>query len=124
MNERGSAAVEFALVLPLLLLGVLALVQVVVVGRDAIVVTHAAREGAREAAVSTDDSKVERAVTRDGLAPARTRVQIRRGAKVGDPVVVRVLYDVPVVAPLAGWLLPESVELSRAVTMRQEVDRG
>jgi len=45
--DRGSAVVEFALVLPLLLLVVLAVVQVGLLGRDQLLVTQSSRVGAR-----------------------------------------------------------------------------
>ena len=51
-NERGSAAVEFALVLPILLLLALALVQVGLLVRDQLILVEAARAGARQAAVT------------------------------------------------------------------------
>jgi Flp pilus assembly protein TadG len=44
--DRGSAVVEFALVLPLLLLVVLAVVQVGLLGRDQLLVTQSSRAGA------------------------------------------------------------------------------
>ena len=47
IRERGSAAVEFALLLPILLLLLLALVQVGVIARDSLVLTQASRAGAR-----------------------------------------------------------------------------
>ena len=47
MRERGSAAVEFALLLPILLLLLLAFVQVGVIARDSLVLTQASRAGAR-----------------------------------------------------------------------------
>ncbi|HEX9260194.1 MAG TPA: TadE/TadG family type IV pilus assembly protein [Acidimicrobiales bacterium] len=50
--DRGQAALELALLVPVLVVLLLAVVQVVVVGRDQIVVVHAAREGARAAAVA------------------------------------------------------------------------
>jgi len=46
--ERGSAAVEFALLLPILLLLLLALVQVGVLARDSLLLTQASRAGARD----------------------------------------------------------------------------
>jgi Flp pilus assembly protein TadG len=46
-GEAGTAAVEFALVLPLLLVIALALVQVGLVIRDRLLVEEAARAGAR-----------------------------------------------------------------------------
>jgi hypothetical protein len=48
MRERGSAAVEFALLLPILLLLLLAFVQVGVIARDSLVLTQASRAGARD----------------------------------------------------------------------------
>jgi Flp pilus assembly protein TadG len=47
LRERGSAAVEFALLLPILLLLLLAFVQVGVIARDSLVLTQASRAGAR-----------------------------------------------------------------------------
>ena len=51
---RGSAAVEFALVLPILFVVLLGLVQVGVLAKDELLVQQAARIGAREAAISPD----------------------------------------------------------------------
>lgn len=120
-RERGSAAVELALVLPLALLVALALVQVGLVARDVSVVAHGAREGSREAAVSADDSRVRDAVLRgSGLPDERTEVTVERGGGVGDPVTVRVRYRAPVVVPFVGWLFPEDIELAADATMRQE----
>ena len=50
-REGGQATVEVALLLPLLALLLLAVVQVGLVVRDQVLVTHAAREAARAAAV-------------------------------------------------------------------------
>lgn len=46
-GERGSAIIEFALLLPILLLVLLAVVQVGVLASDQLVITQAARAGAR-----------------------------------------------------------------------------
>jgi Flp pilus assembly protein TadG len=121
-DERGSAVVEFALVMPLLLLVALALVQIAVIGRDRLVLEHAARAGAREAAVDPDDAVVRSVVAGAAapLDPSDVAVDIQRVGTFGDPVVVRVAYDVPVAVPLAGWLLPASVHLGAELAMRQE----
>ena len=117
----GSAAVELALVLPLALIAALALLQVGLLGTDALAVSQAAREGAREAAVTWDDARVEEAALRGGsLQEDRTEVEVDRQGTVGDPVTVRVRYQAPLVVPFVEWLFPEEVELSSAATMRQE----
>ena len=55
--ERGSAVVEFAFVVPLVLVVLLGAVEVTLVARAQLEVSHAAREGAREAAASPDPSR-------------------------------------------------------------------
>ena len=50
-DDRGQATVEVALMLPVLVILAMALVQVGLVARTTVLVHHAAREGARAAAV-------------------------------------------------------------------------
>ena len=122
-EDRGSAAVEFALVLPLVLTVALALLQVGLVVKDQLVLQGSAREGARQGAVSRDDSSVREAVL-GAAATLETRhleVAVQREGDAGTPVTVRLLYRAPVVIPLVRWLFPSAVELSAAATMRQEL---
>jgi hypothetical protein len=121
--EDGSVVVEFALLLPILSLVLLAAVQVGVLARDQLLITQASRAGAREAAVSLDDASIRDVAVRaaPGLDPARVRIGVERRGSQGDLVTVEISYDVPVPALLAGWLLPAVVELRSSATMRQEV---
>lgn len=112
---------ELALVLPLALVAALALVQVGLLAKDAAVVSQAAREGAREAAVTTDAERVREAALRVGLPEDRTEVDSVRSGGVGEPVLVRVRYRGAVVVPFVEWLFPEEVSVSAQATMRQEV---
>ena len=87
-SDRGSAAVEFALVLPILLMLALAVVQVGLFVRDDLVLVGSARAGVRQAAVSADDDSVRTAVSQGapGLDPTRIDVTIsrtHRGAEKG-----------------------------------------
>ena len=88
-SGRGSAAVEFALVLPILLLLALATVQVGLLVRDDLVLVGAARAGARQAAVSADDGSVRDAVEQGaaGLDPSLLEVGISRSNR-GNPATV------------------------------------
>lgn len=121
-GERGSAAVEFALVLPILLILALALVQVGLLARDQLVLVQAARAGAREAAVSPDPGRVRGAVVDGGpgLAPGALRIGIERGGGRGEPVTVALGYSARTRVPLVDWLFPPAVSLSARATMRQE----
>jgi hypothetical protein len=95
----------------------LALVQVGLVARDAVRVTHAARAATRAASLGLDDEAVRRAVSDGaGLAPSRLTVVIVRA---GDWVTVRVTYRCPTDVPLVGTIAP-AVELRDQLTMRVE----
>jgi hypothetical protein len=118
-DERGQATVEFALCLPALTIGLLLLVQVALVVRDQVLVVHAAREAAREAAVSDDPVRAERAARHTpGLRADRLEVDVR-GTGAGSEVTAVVRYRAPTDLPLVGALVPE-VLLRGQVTMRRE----
>jgi Flp pilus assembly protein TadG len=116
--ERGSAVVEFALVLPLVLVVLLGIVEVAVIARSEIQMIHAAREGAREAAVSPDTRRASAAV-RSALGPAgrRARISITRPSRVGDKATVIVSLKHTVAAPFFGGY---SLDLRSRSTMRVE----
>jgi hypothetical protein len=120
-REAGSAAVELALVLPLALFAALALVQVGLLAKDSLAVANSAREGAREAAVSTDDARVREAALRGGdLSDGRTVVGVERSGGIGAPVTVTVRYRSSLVVPFIEWMFPDEVTLLSTATMRQE----
>ena len=118
MNERGSAVVEFALVVPLVLILVLGVVEVALVARGQLMVINAAREGAREAAATPDPAaavRAARAVLAEGGQLAR--VSVSRPSVVGQAARVRVVVSYRVAAPLLGGI---PIELSASAAMRVE----
>ena len=118
MSHRGSAVVEFALVVPLVLLLVLGVVEVALVARGQLMVISAAREGAREAAASPDPAPAVTAARNAlGDAGSSARISVRRPHVVGQPAQVRVVMPYRVAAPLFGGF---AVELSATATMRVE----
>jgi len=118
-GDDGQAAVELALVLPLLALLLLAMVQVGLVVRDQVLVTHAAREAAREAAVDPSPAAARRAALAGApLATDRLKLEVERGPEPGR-VRVRLVYRAPTAVALVGPLLPD-VELSARASMRSE----
>jgi TadE-like protein len=122
-RDDGSAVVELALLLPILFLVLLAAVQVGVLARDQLLLTQAARAGAREAAVTLDESRVREVAlgSGPGLDPTRLDLGIAREGSQGSVVTVAVAYRAVVAAPLAGWLLPATVDMTASASMRQEV---
>jgi Flp pilus assembly protein TadG len=121
-SQAGSAVVEFALVLPLLLVMVIALVQVGVLVRDRLLIEAAARAGARVAAVEADEGAVRAAAlaAAPDLDPTFVVVDIVREGTQGDPVTVSITYDEIVRVPVVGWLFGSSIRLDTTATDRQE----
>jgi Flp pilus assembly protein TadG len=121
-GERASAAVEFALVLPLVLTMALALLQVSLLAKDQLVVMESARAGAREASVSADDDDVRQAAIDAAatLDPSLIEVTVQRDGGEGSAVTVSVLYRAPIVVPLVTWLFPSEIDIQSSATMRQE----
>jgi Flp pilus assembly protein TadG len=122
-RERGSATVEFALVLPLVLLMALALVQVGLLVKDQVVVEEAARAGAREATVTTDDQEARDAALAAAVSldADELDVWVDREGGAGSAVTVTIVYHAAIDISLVSWLFPDSVDISGVATMRQEV---
>jgi Flp pilus assembly protein TadG len=121
-GERGTAAVEFALVLPLVLTITLALLQVGLLVRDRLLVESAARAGARAAAIQDDPGAITTAVTgaASDLDAAAVGVDVARAGARGDPVTVTVTYLSAVRVPLVSWLFGDAVSMDADATDRQE----
>lgn len=116
--ERGNAVTEFALVLPLVMLLLLAVVEVAVVARTQLEVVNAAREGAREAAANPDTAAAAGAARAAlGAAGGAARISVSRPQTVGASAVVTVRLPHTLVAPVFGGF---TVELAGRAAMRVE----
>lgn len=115
-RERGQATVEFALVLPIVVLALLAVLQVAVVVRDQVTVVHAAREAARAASVDPDPGRAVRAAQR--VLPGSS-VDVGGRPAIGEPITVSVSFTSHTDLPLVGALFPDP-SLRAEVSMRVE----
>ncbi len=119
-GHDGQATVELALVLPILAVIVLAFLEVAMLGADQIRVVHAAREGARVAAVKPGTTDIEAAVEASGLPGASVEVRPPEAERrQGGAVTVEVTYGPEARIPLIGALF-DGVTLSSVATMRVE----
>ena len=114
-GDRGQAALEVAIALPIVVVVVLGLVQVGVAIRNEVAVELAAREGARAASVSAGPG--------DAAARAARRVvdlpiQVDTAVS-GDVVAVTVTYTDDTTVPIIGHLLGP-VTHSATVSMARE----
>jgi len=129
-KESGQSLVEFALVLPIFLLILFAIVDFGMAFHAWITVTNSAREGARVGAVRSSAADIEQRV-RDttGTLDQDDLLVIVTNAE-GDPgqsVVVDVSYDYSLISPLAGIVnmvsggtISGSLTLSSTADMRLE----
>ena len=117
-RHRGQATVELALGLPIVCIGVLLVLQLALVGRDAVLVAHAAREAARAAAVDPSQAAARAGAlaSTTALDPQRLDVRLRRS---GGRVTAEVRYRSITGLPMVGALVPDP-ELDSAVTMLEE----
>ena len=125
-SEKGASAVEFALILPILLMLVFAIFEFGIAYNNYISLTHAAREGARLAAVNRDEI--------EGLDWFEARVKNSsptitdkiesitlsgEDGDIGDPVSVTVTMAAFIIEiPFAGTYGP--ITLSNTATLRIE----
>lgn len=119
-GQRGQASVELALLLPVVLLLLLAVIQVGLVARDVVLVTHASREAARAAAVDGDPGAARRAALgSSGLDGDRLRTEVTGRQGPGSRVRVELIYRIPTVVPLVGALVGDHTVRTSA-SMRVE----
>ena len=98
-DDRGQAAVELAMTLPIVVIFVLGVFQVALVARDQLALELAAREAARAASVSAEPAGAATAAANRvvGLDPIDVSVNVA-----GDIVRVRVRYVNPTDVAIIG----------------------
>lgn len=121
--ERAQSTVELALLLPVVVVLLLAVLQVGLVARDVVLVTHASREAARAAAVDDDPGAARAAAAASsGLDADRLHVTVTGRGGPGTRVKVVVTYRSLTTVPIVGALMGDHSVRSSA-TMRVEGPR-
>jgi hypothetical protein len=127
-SERGQSLAEFALILPIFLILVFAIVDFGMGFHYWITSTNAAREGARVGAVGASAPEIDDKVRSFFGDQEKVAVDIEgaQGAP-GDSVRVEVKYDYEIMTPLAGLLkmlsgntIGPTLTLSSSAEMRLE----
>jgi Flp pilus assembly protein TadG len=108
-EEKGQALAEFALLIPIFLILLFAIVDFGMGFHSWITVTNSAREGARLGAVSATMEKIEERVRLTANLPKQdinmtvtVTNSVDTGGQPGESVVVQVDYDYDLITPLAG----------------------
>jgi Flp pilus assembly protein TadG len=126
-SQRGQSLVELALTLPVIILVLFGILEFGRISYSYIVITHAAREGARAGAVGKTDAEIVATIRETAPLPNAdtnlhiTKLEPSESARTsGLPLTVEVAYDVELVTPLFDKLLPNPFTLKSRVTMRIE----
>ncbi|MFB0918663.1 MAG: pilus assembly protein [Clostridiaceae bacterium] len=123
-REEGQSLVEFALVLPILLLLIVAIVDFGWVFMAKITVNNAAREGARVYAVNIDKS-IATTAANDAMSfipMTKTVVVDKKPMGTTPPEYEAYVKITGSLKPLVGLFLPSSIEISSESYMKIEYD--
>ena len=126
-NQKGQSLVELALVLPLITLILCGILELGIIFHSYLVLTNAAREGARAGAVGKSDTEITARILESAPLPlvdtnlSVTRIEPYQEARTpGLPLTVEVTYDVALATPLFSSILPDPFTLTAQATMRLE----
>lgn len=108
-NNRGQSVVEFALVLPIILLLLGGMIDFGRVFHEYLVVTAAAREGARSAAVGSDTAMVISTAKQAAGNKGQLTVNVTPNSRIrGESVTVAVANKVTIITPLISAFFPQN----------------
>jgi Flp pilus assembly protein TadG len=136
-NERGASAVEFALVLPIMLMLVLGIIDFGLMIHEKTMLANAAREGARNGAISRNEAVIRQTVAGSLVGPAQTQATVTvtcvkangtacagsfdTQVEPGGKVVVTVEDTYEWITPISRLVgLGTGVDLEKTVEMRVE----
>ena len=113
-KEKGASAVEFAIILPVLVVLVFGIVEFALAFNNYITITHAAREGVRKAAFDLYNPELKEYIKEKAVPLVLADEDIDIGVDsaedpplIGDPVWVEITYDFEISIPLVGsWDIP------------------
>ena len=124
-SSPGQALVEFALVLPLFLLLIFAVVEISNVGYSYVTLNNAVRSGARVASLGGLDGNIRNTVTTSSplfdtnfLNVTITPNEANRRS--GSEVNVNATYEVHLTTPVLSQVLPNPVTIQSSLSMRIE----
>ena len=124
--QRGQAIVELAVVLPVFLLMVFGMLEFGNVMNEYLVITAAAREGARAAAVQSSSAEVISAVRAAASSVDRGNLTVAINPSAtprtkGQPVTVTVTNSVAITTPLISGFFPSNpLIIQSSAIMRAE----
>jgi len=122
--QLGTALLEFALVAPVLVVLLFGTIEMGRVLHSVVLVTNAAREGARRGSVGENDGQIRNTVSTylqaEGLRPAQLNTNITRSVVAGRPEInVTLTYAQDLLLPTLR-LVPNPLPINATTVMRIE----
>lgn len=124
-NKKGQSLVEFAIILPLLLLIVMAIIEFGMMLNSYIALENASREGARIGIIGSSNSEIQNQIITisPSLNSSLLTVNItpsESSRRSGDPLTVRLTYNYNLTVPVISSLFNKVIILNAETTMRIE----
>ncbi|MBT9135329.1 MAG: hypothetical protein DDT34_00380 [Firmicutes bacterium] len=124
-NQRGQALVELALVLPILLLILMAIVDMGRMYHGLLSVTTAARAGARQASLGQADAVIQAAAFAAAAPLETTRLRVHTTPSqslrfAGTAITVVVEYQLAILTPGMQNFFPNPLRVSGRAVMARE----
>jgi len=122
-NEKGQGLVEFALIVPILILILMAIIEFGFMFNTFLSLSNGVREGGRLAALGGNDAAIEmKIITSGGLLEAgNIQVSINPSTRHrGDEIKIAATYRYYFITPILGGILSSGVELSSELSVRME----
>jgi Flp pilus assembly protein TadG len=124
-NEKGQSLVEFAILLPLLLLLLMGILEFGIMLNSYLTINNAAREGARLGIVSGSNLEISELIT--NISPnlntenlTVTILPLEGSRNSGDTLTVEVTYNYHITIPIISNILNDVVVLNAKTSMRIE----
>lgn len=124
-NQKGQALVEFAIILPILLMLVMGILQFGMMLNTYLTIENASREGARAGIIGSSDAEIKNLIiaTSPSLDPACLTVIItpdEPNRKSGDTLTVQITYNYDLIVPIISSLFENVIVLNGQTSMRIE----
>ena len=124
-GEKGQSLVETALVLPIIILILTAIIDFGFVFNNYLIVSSASREGARSAVVGYNDTEIRQIISSITSTLDSTKLTIsispsQASRDPGDEVTITVEYKNSLMTPVISSILPNPLEIKGKTVMRME----
>ncbi|MCH6267630.1 TadE/TadG family type IV pilus assembly protein [Neobacillus citreus] len=119
-SEKGQSLVEFALILPVLVLILLGIVDFARIFHAYLTIDHAGREAARAASIGKDEATIKSIAVNQGssIGLTTTQVTVTNGSS-GNNATITIEFPVTFLTPLIGNIVG-AITLKDTTVMRVE----